>query len=64
MGGVYARVIIGMRLMVIIGLHPMLANNALSGLREDDPSEFWIANVRSAGSPERAKYINDGCSPS
>jgi hypothetical protein len=38
--------------------------SALSGLCENELSEFRVANVRRAGSPERAAYINDGCSPS
>jgi hypothetical protein len=49
---------------IVIGLHPMLAYSALSGLCEHDLFEFKVANFKRAGSPERAVYINDGCSPS
>jgi hypothetical protein len=38
--------------------------STLSGLCENGLSEFRVANVRRAGSSERAAYINDGCSPS
>jgi hypothetical protein len=42
----------------------MFVYNAFPWLGEIHLSEFRIANVRLAESPERAVYINDGCSPS